>query len=64
MSNIRIWPEPYTMAIGGVVAGKALEIELAMPAARIGGMGFTPAPNARLAATDVEIIAAAVFEAA
>ena len=52
------------MAIGGVVAGKALEIELAMPAARIGGIGFTPAPNARLAATDVEIIAAAVFEAA
>jgi hypothetical protein len=41
--------EEYTIAIGGVVDGIALEIEQARPAAITGGIGFTPAPIARAA---------------
>jgi hypothetical protein len=42
--------EEYTIAIGGVVEGIALEIEQASPAAITGGMGLTPAPIAKAAA--------------
>ena len=56
--------EEYTIAIGGVVDGIALEIEHARPAAITGGRGLTPAPIARAAAIGQVITADAVLEAA
>ena len=56
--------EEYIIAIGGVVDGMALDIDAAKPAAIMGGMGLSPAPTAREAATGHIITAEAVFEAA
>ncbi len=56
--------EEYTIAIGGVVEGRALEIEAPSPAAIIDGMGLKPAPIARDAAIGHTITAEAVFDAA
>mgnify|MGYP003288650465 CR=1 FL=1 len=56
--------EEYTIAIGGVVDGIALETEHARPAAIIGGIGLTPEPIAKAAAIGQVITAAAVLEAA
>ncbi len=55
--------EEYTIAMGGVVDGIALEIEHARPAAIIGGIGLTPAPIAKVAAIGQVITADAVLEA-
>jgi hypothetical protein len=56
--------EEYIIAIGGVVEGIALETEHARPAAKIGGIGLTPAPIAKAAAIEQVITADAVLEAA
>src|SRR5918994_603276 len=56
--------EEYIIAIGGVVEGIALETEQARPAAKIGGIGLTPAPIAKAAAIGQVITADAVLEAA
>ncbi len=55
--------EEYIIAIGGVVGGIALETEHARPAAKIGGIGLTPAPIAKAAAIGQVITADAVLEA-
>jgi hypothetical protein len=56
--------EEYTIAIGGVVEGMALDIDAAKPAAIIGGIGLKPAPIAREAARGHIITAEAVLDEA
>src|SRR5215213_9370049 len=56
--------EEYTIAIGGVVEGMALDIDAAKPAATIGGIGLKPAPIAREAARGHIITAEAVLDEA
>jgi hypothetical protein len=66
MLHIFTNPELYTIAIGGVVEGIALDIEQARPAPMIGGTTEAPDPEARAidAAIGHAISAAAVFDAA
>ena len=55
--------DEYIIAIGGVVEGFAFGIEHPRAAAIIGGIGFNPAPIARVAAIGQVITAEAVLDA-
>ena len=55
--------DEYIIAIGGVVEGIALGMEHPSAAAIIGGIGFNPAPIARVAAIGQVITAEAVLDA-
>jgi hypothetical protein len=50
MFEIFTFLDEYIIAIGGVVEGIELDIEHANAAASIGGIGFSPAPIASVAA--------------
>lgn len=61
--HILIYPELYTIAIGGVVDGSALEIEHASAVAITGIIGFIPALLASVTAIGHAIHADAVLDA-
>jgi hypothetical protein len=61
--EILITFEEYTIAIGGIVEGSPLDMELARPAAIIGGIGFNPTLIVSEAAKGQVITAEAVLEA-
>ena len=55
--------DEYIIAIGGVVEGIALGMEHPRAAAIMGGIGFNPAPIARVAAMGQVMTAEAVLDA-